>query len=219
MFQQLTKTLAVASLILISSNSLAFSNDPVSSYIHNGQPVGAWKLSIGNAMNYYIPMKEMEAKTERGNLEITPTKKQSDNDAINIKWRGKKVKNEWGGNTLGDSFVAIGKNKIDLEPVKDLAALVLDLRVLRSPNENVTLTMQCKYSNKCKGTYHLKSILKKLPKKEWTYLPIPLNCIGQGDFDFSAITNFSIATQGKLEIEVANIGLTGLQEGDKGCAK
>ena len=95
------------------------------------------------------------------------------------------------------------------------------MKILKRPNEATTLSMTCKYNNKCAGKYPLKAILRKLPTDEWLTLPIPLACFKKteaGEFDFSEVTTaMSIATQGKLEIELATVGLAALPPGKTGC--
>lgn len=205
--------------LLLSNNILAQEADSVSSYLINGKPVPTWVASIGNGLNWYVPVEAQRAKTLRKNLTVEPTTKINEGDAVIIKWRGKKVKNEWGGNALFDSSFSISKHNIDIASVKDVAALAIELKLIKAPNENVTLSMQCNYSNHCTQKYPLKSALRSIEKNKWTLLPIPLNCFKAGnDFDYSKVTTiFSIATQGKLEIEIANIGLIALPEGNTGC--
>ena len=206
------------SLLLIWSN-LVQANNPLTTYIVNGDVVPAWKISIGNGLNYNIPYKGEETKTTKGNLTISKQKVDDKNDALRLKWKGKKVKSEWGGNALYDTFMSIGNHKIDIADVENSAALAIQVKVNRSPSEAVNISMQCKYNNNCSGKLDVKQQLKKLPKGEWDFLTIPLNCFNKkGDMDFTKVTKiFSIATQGKLEIEIANLGLVGLPAGSKGC--
>lgn len=198
----------------------AYSSNPVSNYIINGKSVANWQMSVGNALNYYVPIEAQSGKTKRKNLTVSPSKKETDGDALRLKWKGKKVKNQWGGNALNNNFFSVGKHNIDISSVKDAAALAFEIKVLKAPNEQVTLSMQCNHSNKCVGSYALKSSLRSLPKNKWTVLPIPLNCFkGDNEFDFSQVTNIlNIATQGKLDIEIANVALIQLPAGSKGCA-
>ncbi|EWH08963.1 hypothetical protein DS2_14804 [Catenovulum agarivorans DS-2] len=205
--------------IAVCGSSTSFAQDPLVSYIQSGQAVPQWQAYVGNALNYFVPVENQQAKTPRGNLLVEPSSKDGNNDALRITWKGKKVKNQWGGNTLNDSFFALGKHKIDIAQVEDQAAIAIELKVNRSPSENVFISMQCKYSNKCSGKIPIKHQLKKLPEQEWSMLTLPLNCFShKSTMDFSQVTNIvSISTQGKLDIEVANIGLVALPKGSKGC--
>lgn len=206
-------------MVFFHSHCWSFGTDPVSSFITQGNVVSPWAASVGNGLNWYIPVENQSGRTKRGNVSVSASSKDGDNDALNIKWKGKIVKTEWGGNALYDSSFSLSKHNIDLSSVANAAALVLEIKVLKAPNENVALTMQCQNNAECKGVFPLKNVLRKLPKKTWTYLPIPLACFdSQGNFDFSQVTTaLSIATQGKLEISLANVGLAPLPEGTTGC--
>ncbi|WP_158968922.1 putative glycoside hydrolase [Paraglaciecola sp. L3A3] len=205
--------------LLISAYSASAAPDPISQYIINGKAVPNWVAYVGNSLNYFVSLENGKARTERKNLIVTPIKEKGEIKVLNLKWAGKQVKNEWGGNILGDTFFSLGKNIIDISSVEDIAALSFDIKVLRSPNDNVMLSMGCEYSNKCSGKFPIKNILKNLEKDTWQQLPIPLNCFNKdNNFNFTKVTNIlSIATQGKLEIQIKNIQLVGLPEGSKGC--
>nr|PMH87378.1 hypothetical protein BCU57_07360 [Shewanella sp. 10N.286.48.B5] len=195
--------------------------DPNSNYMKNGQPIEPWKYSVGNGLNYSIAVIDQHATTTRKNLTVSPITKENKNDAINLKWKGKKVKNEWGGNILYDTFFSVGHHQINLESVKDVAALGFEIKINKQPNDKVTISMQCNYDNKCKGAFQLKCGLLNLPEDEWTQMFIPLDCFSNdGEFDYSNITSIlSVATQGKLDIDLANIGLVAMATGDLGCVK
>ena len=213
--------LSVALLSSFVSAAIAgpFGSDPISSYLVEGKIIQPWKASVGNGLNWTIELDGQNAQTMRKNLVVKPTNKDSQDDALHLKWKWKVVKNEWGGNQLNDTSFTLKNHLIDLSSVSEAAALVLEIRLLRAPNENVFFSMQCQYKNDCAGKYPMKAALKRLPKKKWMYLPIPLACFNlDGNFDFSQVsTILSVATQGKLEFEVANIGLAPLPEGSKGC--
>lgn len=211
-------TLALVLTGFFTAQASSFGTDPVSSYLTQGKAVGNWTASIGNGLNYYIPLKDQQADTTRGNLTVRPAQQNAKGDALNLKWRGRKVKNEWGGNALYDSTFSLGRSNADISSVKELAALVLNIKVLRAPNALTKLTMQCNNSNKCTGELPINTALGKLPKDQWLNVPIPLSCFDKsGQFDFSKVTSISIGTQGKMEIELANIGLAPLPEGAAGC--
>lgn len=211
--------LAVLLCSSLSFQSLAFNEDPLTTYIKDGQLVGKWQGNLSNGLNWSIPLSNQAGETERGNLIISPSTKNKENDALHLKWKGKKVKNQWGGNILNDSSFTISKHIINIASIENQAALMIELKVNRSAKENTTISMQCNYSNKCLSKFPVKAIINRLPKGEWTQLSIPLNCFNKdGNFDFSKVTSiFSIGTEGKLDIEIANIGLVALPAGNKGC--
>ncbi len=216
---KISKSSLLITTIALSTNVMANSADPLTTYIMDGKLVGNWKANLSNALNWYIPVNNQQAKTERGNLVISPTSKTNPNDAINLKWKGKRVKNEWGGNALNTTSFTIARHNIDISSIEDQAALMIELKVNKAAKENTILTMQCNNSNKCQGKIPIKAALNKLPKGEWTQFPVPLNCFNKnGEFDFSKVTSIlSIGTEGKLDIDIANIGLVALPPGSKGC--
>ncbi|MEP1448985.1 MAG: putative glycoside hydrolase [Paraglaciecola sp.] len=211
-------TLALFITGLFTAQALGFGTDPVSSYLTQGRSVGSWTASIGNGLNYYIPLQDQHAATVRGNLKVSPATQNKQGDSLHLKWKGRKVKNEWGGNALYDSTFSIGKSNADISLVKDVAALVLNLKVLRAPNELTKITLQCNNSNTCISELPINNALGKLNKNQWLNLPIPLSCFNGSElFDFSNLTSISIGTQGKMEIELSNLGLAPLPEGVTGC--
>ncbi|MDU0355106.1 putative glycoside hydrolase [Paraglaciecola aquimarina] len=178
-----------ATFALLLFCQLTQAADPVSQYIVDGNIVPKWVSYVGNSMNWFIPVKNGIAKTERKSLIVTTLKKSNEAKTLNLKWTGKHVKNQWGGNTLGDSFFGIGRHNIDLSSVEDAAAIAFDIKILRNPTDNVTLSMQCENSNKCKGDFPIKNILKNIENDKWQQLPIPLNCFNkEGNFNFKQVT-------------------------------
>ena len=198
--------------------ALSFGTDPVSSYLTQGQSVGDWHMSLGNGLNYYIPVRDQRASTMRGNLTVKPGKINKSGDALHLTWKCRVVKNEWGGNALYDSTFTIGRANVNIDSVKDVAALVLNIKVHRAPNELTKINLQCQNSNKCGAQFPINTTLRKLDKGVWINLPIPLMCFNPAsEFDFSQLSGIAISTQGKLELEIANIGLAPLPEGATGC--
>lgn len=212
------KWLLPCSLFSLSPNVLAA--DPVSTYIHQGKAVSPWKLQVGNGLNWSIPVKDQKGETERSNLTVKPAKKSQSGDAINVKWRGREVKNQWGGNILYDSSFTINKHKVDISSVEDLAAISFDMKVIRKPSKPTSLVLRCNYTNKCEGKLVIDKLLDNMPEDEWSQLTLPLNCFNpDGEFDFSKMTDIMISTQGKLEFDLSTVGLVALPKGHKGCKK
>lgn len=210
---KITTRSGLIALVLLSTafnmKGMAQEADPITSYLVNGKAVPNWELSIGNGLKWHIPVTNQQAHTPRKNLQVTQGKKQIDGDAIKVKWKGRKVKNEWGGNILNDSSLTLSKHQIDISSVKDQVAIAFDFKLLKAPNENVTISMQCNYSNECSQKFTIKPILRRIKLDEWSTLAIPLKCFKSNEpFDYSKITSImSLSTQGKLTLEIANIGL------------
>ncbi|MGJ8681827.1 putative glycoside hydrolase [Paraglaciecola sp.] len=198
--------MAVILFSMLISASTVRAADPVSQYIINGEPVPKWVGFSGNSVNYFVPLEDGMSKTAKNSL-IIKSVEEDGRKALHMKWSGKTVKTEWGSDST--SFFTIGRHKVDLSSVKDVAALAFEIKVIRPPKDQVTLSMRCNYSNKCKGEFPLKQILKRIEKKKWQTLPIPLKCFRKtGNFDYTTITDlFSIETKGKLEIEIRSVQL------------
>lgn len=84
------RTLALLITGLFTAQVFGFGTDPVSSYLTQGKAVGNWSASIGNGLNYYIPLEDQQAATVRGNLTVRPDKQNAKGDALHLKWKGRK---------------------------------------------------------------------------------------------------------------------------------
>jgi hypothetical protein len=114
--------------------------------------------------------------------------------------------------------VAIYGSPIDLSNFENQGALVIDVKVLVKPDKDVTIGMDCGYP--CGGKLHVRPNLADLKKDQWSSLPIPLNCFTKEGMDLKKTNGpFTISTNGKLSLEITNIRLQKLAEGDKGCAQ
>ncbi|EWH10979.1 hypothetical protein DS2_05405 [Catenovulum agarivorans DS-2] len=206
-FLLITSSLAVA--------SISYANNPLTDYIVEGNPVSPWKLGLGNAFSWSEKVENQQGKTKKGNLSVTPTKRNKQGDAINVKWRGKYADSAW------FSILTLNGHKVDISSVEDQAALNLEVRVHRYPNSIAKIGMRCNWKNECKSELPLNALIKNLPKDEWSNLTIPLNCFNQdGQFDFKNLTDiFMISTQGKMEFDIAATYLVGLPQGNTGCKK
>jgi Galactose-binding domain-like len=107
---------------------------------------------------------------------------------------------------------------LDLSAFEHDVALVIDLKVDVMPDKGVTIGMDCGYP--CRSELQVRKNITKLSKGEWSSLPIPLNCFSQAGADLKKINGpFVMSTDGKLTVEIANVRLQKLAEGDKGCAQ
>lgn len=216
------KLISLLLLFFVSSISFSKSLYAVESdakYLIDGKVAPYWTAAVGNALEYGIKLENQKAKTKRSNLVVTPSKKETKGDALKIKWKGKVIKNQWGsGNILHDSEFSIGGPKTDLSFYAETHAIVLDIKVNKPPKALTKFTIECNWSNHCRPSIPINSALRKLPQKEWVKFPIPLACFNQDNFDFSQLTSIvKISTQGALNIELANVYLAELPEGQRGC--
>ncbi|NVK23933.1 MAG: hypothetical protein HWE10_03300 [Gammaproteobacteria bacterium] len=203
-------------LVALFSNGSSAMN-PNIDYIVNGDVIKPWRLQLEFGKKVYNNNK---VSTLRRSLTVEPIAVSKDAKAVRLNWQPKGIANEWGAvnkNILTATLVN-SKKMIDLSTVVDRAALTLELKVNRSPQENVDLMMECGRNWQCRSRFPLKNVLKSLPENQWSIIPIPLKCLVQDGFDMSKISSiFGLQTEGKLDIEIANIQLTSLPEGNINC--
>lgn len=194
-------------LMLAAPASAAESINPTHIYLLNGKPVSPWGLSLGDAANWSVPVRDEQGESEGKKIAASPTVFNEEHKALSLVWNGRKK--EYG------SFGIFGA-PIDLSAYKDAVALVLDIRVDRKPDKAVSLGMDCGYP--CQGKMNIQRLLQKAPAKQWFSLPIPLNCIKGDNFDLTKINApLTLGTDGRLEVSLLNVRLEKLQEGDASC--
>ncbi|WP_416305051.1 putative glycoside hydrolase [Neptunicella sp. SCSIO 80796] len=176
-------------------------------YFFNGQTPGSWGLTLGDQTNWVLAVKDKQGESKDGQIEMTPATYQSSGDAINLKWSRKKGKGQF----------AIYGSPIDLTSIEHRAALTMEVKVITRPKKALSIGVDCGYP--CRGELQVHKMFRELPKEKWTTVPIPLDCFSVKGLDVSKINApFLIATEGQLEIELANIRMEMLPEGTATCA-
>lgn len=175
-------------------------------YFYQGKTYGSWGLSLGDNDNWVLPATGLSATSAANQLTMTPAIYKKGNDAINLKWSRKKGKGQF----------AIYGSEIDLTNVEHRAALTMEIKVLNKPKKGVTIGMDCGYP--CRSEIYIHKTLRELPKGKWQTFPIPLDCFSAKGLDVSKINGvFVLATEGKFEVELANIRMALLPEGAPTC--
>lgn len=212
----LTRWCSLVVVLLVSNSAFGKQNetDPNIHYFHEGLVISPWELSLNYGKNSID--ENGYASTVRNSLVLRVVEGKNGNDAIQLKWKPKDIKTEWGGidkNILTATLTNTG-GFIDLSSVKENAAIALDIMVLSPPKELVDWTIESEWNWKQRASFPLKNVLKKLPKKEWITVPIPLKCFNGGSVNFSKITSImQLSTEGKMEIVLGDIRLSALPEG------
>lgn len=179
------------------------------SYIVDGQITEGWNMQLGDPENWSVPVVDRNGKSASGKLTIEPADFQAKGDAIKFTWAPRKQVN---------ATVALYGSALDLSQFENTGALVLDIKIDVSPDKDVTLAMDCGYP--CRGELHIRKNLADLKKGQWSSLPVALNCFTKAGLDLKKVYGpFVIGTDGKLTMEVANVRLQKLMDGDKGCAQ
>ena len=207
-----------AAATLCLSAPVAYSNDPVANYIVAGDAVSPWELSLNFGKTV---LENNVGETVRGSLVAEPATRNAENDAIRFTWSPKGVKNEWGTDDTGVQTITLINRMahVDISSVVDQAALTMDVRVIKAPSKLVTLTLEAEWDWKARAGVPLKSVLRKIPKKEWISVPIPLRCFlkDNEDFDFSKLTGIQLQTGGKMQIEISDLRLTAFPPDQVSC--
>jgi len=178
-------------------------------YIIDGKVVSGWTAVTADPGNWWNPLPELKGVSGSGKLTVEPAQFKTPSDAFRLTWVPR-----------NDTFAqfSLSGNAINIKSLEDTAGLMIDMRVLTSPDKPVMINMRC--GDKCEGKFDISKFLKKLKKETWVTLPVALNCFSKAGADLSKIaTPFEISTQGKLSIEISNIRLQRLDPDDKGCAQ
>lgn len=184
--------------------------DPNIQYLVHGKPVTPWQFSLNFGQ---IPFDDKTVSTAKGSLTASYSENQKKQNAIRLVWKPKGIKNEWGMTDRRPLTATIinRQGAVNIAPVVENAALTFDIKVNKPPKNNVELMIECGWSWECRSTFPLKNVLKRIKKKTWTTIPIPLKCLTNERFDMTKVTTiFSLYTDGKLDIEISNIQLTAL---------
>lgn len=188
----------------VQAESPAF--NPNFHYFIGGQVVGERGFILGDPANWSIELIDLAGHSANKKVKVQPENYQGKNDALHIVWSKAKMNGQ----------IALYGPPINLAAVRDQATLVFDVKVERKPTQDVTLAMDCGWP--CRGSFNAANVLRKFPKGEWRYFSLPLNCIRGEGYDPSKINGvFLMATEGALELSVANIRIERLAEGEKGC--
>jgi len=178
-------------------------------YMLKGQPTNGWSIQLGDPENWSTSVTNRKGQSAGGKLSVEPYDYNDKGDALKLSWASSKE--------LKGVFALYG-SQIDFSAYENLVAIVFDIKIDVMPNKEVTVGMDCGYP--CRAELPIRATLKKLPKETWTQLPIPLNCFSTKGLDLKKVNGpVVISTDGKMIIEITNIRMQKLAEGDKGCAK
>ena len=197
-------SLCLASLIAFTSQ--AQDVNPNQIFLFKGEAVSR-TISLGDPSNWYTPVENRTGKSAGNKISVAPTDFKGTGDAIQITWNPRKKV---------DGVLSIGGSPINLTPMKDVAALAIDMRVDVKPDKDLQVRLSCEYP--CQADVSIRKMIAQMPKGEWFSLPIPLNCFKGKEFDMSKISSFILTSNGKATISITNMRLEKLADGDKGCS-
>lgn len=176
-------------------------------YFRGGKALGSWGVTLGDEGNWSLRLKSNTGESTNKQLKSAPATYKVANDALNLKWARKKGKGQF----------ALYGQPIDLSKVENIAALTMEVKVIKRPKKSVQLGMDCGYP--CRGEINVHKMFRELPKDEWVTFPIPVNCFVAQGLDTSKINgSLLIATDGKFEIEIADVRIERLPKDAPSCA-
>lgn len=215
LFKHSTRSRQLAIGILVIAFSAATNAQVRSVFFNHGQGVAPWTMSLQFGQ---IKIANKQAKTTKSSLVASKTV--DDNDAINLVWRSRGVKNQWGSEDKSVSTLNVinGQYVSDFGNNVENSALLLNIRINKAPNKNVELTMECNWDWQCRSSIPLKNMLKRLPKEKWLNVPVPVKCFDHSAFDLTKITSpFMLYTGGRMDIDIRSISIITLPEGNFAC--
>jgi hypothetical protein len=139
---------------------------------------------------------------------LEPSDAQDFPGAVKAVWGGVKLKNKWGG-------LSIGGGTVDLSAYEHIGQLMLAIRLDSKPNSDVSVKMLC--GDGCDpGVVTILKHLKKAKLQEWFALPIPLDCFAGVDLK-KISAPLEIGTDGKMILHIAEVSIHKMAPGDEGC--
>lgn len=203
-------SICAASLGLALASSSYAQNAAVNNklnYLVDGELVAGWGLQLGDPTNWSTSVSNRTGESASGKIKVEPSDRNAKGDALKVIWDGRK-------SVQGN--LAIYGSPLDLSKLENDGALYIEIKVITPPSTNVTIGMDCGYP--CGGKVSVGKNLKQLKRNEWDMLPIPLNCLTKEGLDLKKVNGpFLMSTDGKLQVELGNIKLLKLAEGDPGC--
>jgi hypothetical protein len=176
-------------------------------YFHNGDTPENWQWVLADPdKGWWAPLSGNEGAFAGGKLTMEASNAAEFPGAVKLIWS---KKGEWGS-------VKITGRTVDLSRFEHTAELVLALKLEDRTKKDVKVKMEC--GDKCEGEVNIVGNLKKVKLNEWFVLPIPLDCFVEQGLDLKNITSpFSIGTDGKMILHVAEIAIQQMAVGDEGC--
>ena len=175
-------------------------------YFSKGDTPDNWQWVLSDPGNWWMPLAGNQGVTEGGKLAMEPSDDKRFPKAVKLTWA---KSDQFGG-------AKITGRTLDLSKYEHNGQLMLALKVTAKTKKSVEVKMEC--GDKCEGKVVIQDFLKKAKMNEWFALPIPLDCFVQQGANLKNVTSpFSIGTNGKMVVYIAEISLQAMAEGDEGC--
>ncbi|HEX7027613.1 MAG TPA: putative glycoside hydrolase [Gammaproteobacteria bacterium] len=182
--------------------------NPDFAYFFNGDTPGGWHWVLADPGNWYMPLEGNEGVSAGGKLTMTAPDSPEIPGAIKLVWKGTR---EW-----ASGAATIAGRTVDLSAYEHTAELALALKLDQRTRKPVYVKMAC--GDECAAEVPVHHHLKKMNKKGWFALPIPLDCfVAQGAKLKNITSPFGIITEGKMVLHIAEVSIRPMAEGDQGC--
>lgn len=195
-------------IILYCANTLAVhaqQPNPNFTYFSEGDTPSAWQWVLADPENWWTPIEGNQGASQSGKVTIAPAEDTTYPGAVTLEWKKSDL--------LG--MVNISGLTADISRFVQRAELVLAVK-LDKRGKNVTLKMVC--GDKCEGSINLDPFLEKAELNKWFAIPIALDCFAEKGADLASIYQpFSIATNSEMTLNIAEITLRAMPEGEEGC--
>ncbi len=176
-------------------------------YFFDGQTPDNWQWVLSDPDNWWMAVPDSGGTSGGGKVTLANAESDAFPGAVKLNWRGS---SNWGG-------VSIIGREVDLSAYEHTAELAIAVKVESKIPRNLTVKMTCDGEN-CEATVNVASHLRQMSRGEWMLLPIPLNCFSSKGLDLSKVTSpFSMGTESRLELQIAEISLVPMAEGSAGC--
>lgn len=152
------------------------------------------------------PMKMFVGDTDRWDVPVGPTATSSYTGAVSVDLdtdpRG--LVATWNGKGDGQLYMASGEPQDLSRIAASDAALIIVMKVSRSPKRKVTLRMGCGYP--CGADADITKLLKAAPRDEWIRVSFDLQCFTkEGLRPDNVDTPFLLLTRGRLAVSIADV--------------
>lgn len=175
-------------------------------YFSNGQTPGPWQWVVGDPGNWWQPIEDSGGQSARGKVTVANAGDENFPGAVKLQW---KKSDDWGNVTLSGGMLNLAK-------FEQAAELVVALRVNSKVPGTVNVKMAC--GEGCEAEFNMADNLKKMARGQWMVLPIALDCFSSAGVDLTKVNwPFAIGTAGKLDLDIAEISLAPIAEGEEGC--
>jgi beta-glucosidase len=165
--------------------------------VYAGQSVAPWRLYLGSAGNWSVPVEAPET-TSRGGRVIAVRTVAGDSgvETIQAEWGGGAGQVYWQANTPRD-FTALAASG---------GALSVVARIDRQPAGEVRLMMGCGFP--CAGTLNLTRLLQAVPPDQWFRMSFSLSCFENAGARLGrVVAPMVVATDGALALSIADVRL------------